>query len=126
MKIKFTAEQKRFITVAELPEVKKIIADMKEDTGLKDYAGIAARIASRSNGAEILKADAEIARNERVLNYYSDESGRLDIWLTVYAFDSYKGFYKIGAYLSDIWESTGDNNEELRQYMYIREFTEKK
>lgn len=126
MKIKFTAEQKKFITVAELPEVKKIIAEMKEDTGLKDYAEIAARIASRDNGNEILKAEAEIAKNQRVFNRYTDESGNLDIWLTVYAFNSYKGFYTIGAYLSDIWESTGDNAEELRGYMYIREFTEKK
>lgn len=126
MKIKFTAEQKKYITVAELPEVKKIIADMKEDTGLKDYAEIAARIVSRDNGNEILKAEAEIAKNNRIFNRYTDESGTLDIWLTVYAFNSYKGFYTIGAYLSDIWESTGDNAEELREYMYIREFIEKK
>lgn len=126
MKIKFTAEQKKYITVAELPEVKKIIAEMKEDTGLKEYAEIAARIASRDNSVEILKAEAEIAKNQRVFNRYTDESGNLDIWLTVYAFNSYKGFYTIGAYLSDIWESTGDNTEELRGYMYIREFIEKK
>lgn len=126
MKIKFAAEQKRFITVAELPEVKKIIADMKEDTGLKDYAETAARIASRDNCNEILKVEAEIAKNQRVINRYSDKSSNLDIWLTVYAFNDYKGFYKIGAYLSDIWESTGDNSEELRNYMYIREFTEKR
>ena len=62
MKIKFTSEQKKFITVAELPEVNKIIAYMREDTGLKDYAETAARIASRDNCNEILKAEAEIAR----------------------------------------------------------------
>lgn len=126
MKVKFSSEQKKYITVAELPEVKKIIADMKEDTGLKDYAETAARIASRDNCNEILKVEAEITKNQRVFNRYSDESGNLDIWLTVYAFNDYKGFYKIGAYLSDIWESTSDNSEELRNYMYIREFTEKK
>ena len=126
MKVKFTAEQKRFITVEELPAVQEIIAMMKEDTGLKEYAGMAARIVEPYSCCEILKVEAEIARNNRVFNRYSDTSGMLDIWLTVYAFDSFKGFYTIGAYLSDIWEANGENSDELRSDMYIRKFTEKK
>ena len=126
MKVKFTKEIKDIITVSELPAVREMFEVMKEDTGLKEYAATAARIAARSNDVEILKAEAEIARNRRVFNRYSDNSGFLDVWLNVYAFDAYKGFYTIGAYLSDIWESTGENSEELRSYMYIREYVENK
>lgn len=125
MKVNFTAEQKRIITVAELPAAKEVISLLKDDTGLKDYAAIAARIATRDGANEILKAEAEIAKNHRIYNRYSEESGNLDIWLTVYAFNDFKGFYKIGAYLSDIWEVASENAEEIRSHMYIREFTER-
>ena len=125
MKIKFAAEQKKIVTVAEMPEVNKMIADMK-GMDFKWEAEVAARIASRDNGNEILKIEAEIAKNNRVYDRYTDNSGNLDIWLRVYAFNSWEGFYVVGAYLSDIWESTGKNDEELRGHMYIREFIEKK
>lgn len=132
MKIKFTDTMKKIITVSELPQVKRIIADMKEDTGLDDYARTAARIAVGNYGNEILKVEAEIAKNGRVWNRYADESGDLDVWLKVYAFNTFYGFYTIGAYLSDIWEASADinsgrnNYDELRGYMYIREFKEVK
>lgn len=126
MRVKFTKEMKGIVTVSELPAVREVLDVMKEDAGLKEYAATAARIAARSNTVEILKAEAEIAKNRRVFNRYSDISRDFDIWLTVYAFDAYKGFYTIGAYLSDIWDSTGENSEELRSYMYIREYTENK
>ena len=125
MKIKFEAEQKKYITVSELPAVKRLIAEMKSEN-FRFEAEIAARIATGENVNEILKIEAEIAHNNRVYNRYDDESGTLDIWFTIYAFNSYSGFYTIGAYLSDLWESTGDNADELRGHMYIREFTEKK
>ena len=122
MKIKFGTEQKKIITVAELPEVKKIISEYSNQIG-KFEAEIAARIASGAN-LEIIKFEAEISKNHRIWNQYTDESGMLDIWMEVWAFDPYYGFYQIGAYLSDIWQSTGDNADELRNRMYIRKYTE--
>lgn len=124
MKVKFAAEQKKFVTVAELPMVKRIISDMKEDDQLKEYAQMAARIASRSNEAfEVLKAEAAIAKNSRVYDSYGEGSGTLDIWLEVYAFSMFKGFYSIGIYLTDIWQVGSENSEEIRSYMYIEEYT---
>lgn len=126
MKVKFTAEAKKYITVAEAPHVKKIMAYMKEnesDESLKDYAQIAARVASGDwNDFEILKAEAEISKNCRAHDNYHEGSGTLDIWLTIYAYNAYKGFYNIGVYLSDIWQLTGDNGEEIRSHMYIAEY----
>ena len=123
MKVKFTAEAKKYITVAEMPHVRRIIDEMREDDSLKDYAEMAARVASRDwNDFEILKADAEISRNCRAHDNYHEGSGNLDIWLTIYAYDPYQGFYNIGVYLSDIWQLTGDNSEEIRSHMYIAEY----
>ena len=119
MKVKLTEESKKYITVAEMPAVKQIIKDMKEDDDIIGYAQAAARVASGWNGFEILKAEASIAKNCRVWNQYGENTGDLDIWLDIYAFDSYAGFYEIGAYLSDIWSICGDNAEELKEHMYI-------
>lgn len=129
MKVKFTAEAKKYITVAEAPHVKKIMAYMKEnesDESLKDYAQMAARVASGDwNDFEILKAEAEISKNCRAHDNFHEGSGNLDIWLTIYAYNAYKGFYNIGVYLSDIWNITGDNGEEIRSHMYIAEYIRK-
>lgn len=123
MKVKFTAEAKKYITVAEMPHVRRIIDEMREDDSLEEYAQMAARVASRDWGDfEILKADAEISRNCRAHNNFHEGSGNLDIWLTIYAYNAYKGFYNIGVYLSDIWNITGDNGEEIRSHMYIAEY----
>lgn len=127
MKVKFTEDAKRFISVSELPAVKKVIAEMKEDGEIKGYSEIAARVASGYNGNfEILKADAQIAKNARIYDAYGEGSGEIDVWLDIYAFDDYSGFYEIGAYLTDIWAVTGDNTEEIRNHMYINKYSREK
>lgn len=123
MKVIFDAKQKQYITVAQLPAVRKIISDMRDYPDLNSDALTALRIASGENGGEMLKASAEIAKNCRVWNAYNDESEDIDIWLKIYGLN-YSGFYEIGVYLTDIWASTGDNADELRSHMYIRKFTE--
>lgn len=124
MKIKITPMMKDLITVSEMAIVRDMVTIMRDDSGLKEYAAIAGRIAARDNSVEVLKAEAELSKNYRVINRYSDNSGLFDIWLNIYAFSSEKGFYVIGAYLSDIWDVTGNNSEKIRNYMYIREFKE--
>lgn len=121
MKVKYGTEQKRYVTVAEVPAVKDIIAQCRE-YDIKDFAIIAAH-AIKNTEFEIMKAEAEIAKNCRVWNYYGEESGSLDVWISFYAFNDYTGFYMIGAYLSDIDTLSAD---ELRPLMYVREFKEVK
>jgi len=123
MKVKFGPEQKKIITVAQLPAVRQLIEFMREDTGLRDYAETAATLASDYSGMEILKAEAEIALNSRVWNQYGDETENIDIWIKVYAYHSYYGFYDIGVYLTDLWALCSDNKEEIRSHMYIRHYT---
>lgn len=125
MKVKLTEEAKNYISVAEMPAVKQIIKDMRDDDNIIGYAQAAARVASGWNGFEILKAEASIAKNCRVWNQYGENTDDLDIWLDIYAFDSYAGFYEIGIYLSDVWSITGDNSDELKNYMYIEKYKRK-
>lgn len=121
MKIKFPKEVKQWMTLAEAPEAKKIIEDYKNyEEDPKWFAETAACIASGNNGPwEILKLDFEIAGNSRANGYYS---GRLDIWMECYAFNSYYGFFAIGAYVSDIEQLDSNNREEIKSNMWIREY----
>ena len=125
MKIKFGAEQKKYITVAELSIVKQIISDMKEDDGLMEYAEIAARIASGGYVVKVYERSAEIAKNGRIYNAYGDDTENLDIWINAAALTS-EGFVMFGIYLTDVWNITGDNEEEIKSHMYIRKFQEVK
>lgn len=122
MKVKFANEQKKYITVSQLPAVKRMIAELKSDYDMDDYAPAAVRIASGESG-RIFDASAEIAKNCRIYNAYSEDSENLDVWLTIYALTD-NGFYEIGAYLSDVWQLDGTNAAELREHMYIRHFAE--
>jgi hypothetical protein len=124
MKVKITEDSKRVLTLADMPAARKIIKDLMEDNYIKEYGGSCARIASGQNESfEILKAEAELCKNCRVWNYYSDDSGNLDVLITFYAFNPYYGFYSIEACLSDIWQiGSAEANQEVKSHMYIREY----
>ena len=119
MKVMMTDEAKKIITLAEAPYARQIIEDLKEDTGLQDYARMAANVAGGNYGYEILKATAEITRNRNVWDQYGEGTGMLDVLLKIYAFSRYRGFYEIHVYLSDIWQITADNTDEIRDRMWI-------
>lgn len=124
MKIKLTADVKKVITVAEMPIVNQLIKTMKEDeSDPKDYAKMAAVVATGNNCVTILEASAEVAKNERVWERHFDGSEDFDVWVN---FTAYAGncFVIGGAYLSDIWEITGRNNAEILDRMFIRKFVE--
>ena len=128
MKIVITETMKRVLTVAEMPAAKALQKQFKSET-FQWEAEHAALIASQLKTNNVLKIEAEIAKNQRIHNYYgneSEESGDLDVWLHILAYDKYFGFYDIGAYLSDIWSANGDNSEEIRSHMYIQEFLPKR
>lgn len=129
MKVRLTQEAKKYITVAEMPAVRNIISDMKEDTStVEDYAemAISAAYDGRAYNIVIYKATAEIAKNQRVYNAYGENSGSLDIWITAVAYVNCDEFIEIGAYLSDIWQITCDNKKEIAAHMYVRRFKEVK
>ena len=127
MKIKMTADSKKALTLEDAEITKEIQAAMEEDTGLKDYAVMAVNAAGKSFNTcgKIYEVTAEWARNRRIWNRYTDNSRDIDIWLNIVALTD-EGFKMIGAYLSDIWEITGDNQREIAKHFYVRNFIEEK
>lgn len=125
MKIIYSDRSKEIITLAEKPIADEIIDSLAEDTA-DNYTQIIARTASGHNDSfEILKVTAEIAKNGRVFEAYGIGTKNLDIWMEIYAFNSYAGFYEIGCYLTDIWEITADNAEEIRHRFFINKYIKK-
>lgn len=130
MKVEISKNTERSIYLYQLEEAKEIASqfeDEEQSASLEDAVKSAISIATDISSAcfEVLKAEAEIMPNGRICNKYTDTSENLDVYLNIYAFDDYYGFYNIHCYLSDIWESTGDNSEELRKYMYIEKYERK-
>ena len=117
MKVSITKEMKKVITIADMPAVREVIKTMQYDATTAKEAAEAA-------------ASAEIAGNCRIWDYYhfDDCSDHYDVWInfTAVIANGFGGIIMGGAYLSDINSATGDNDEELRDYMFIRKFTEKK
>ena len=117
MKVTITNEAKQYLTLAEMPKVREIIADCKADEmSVKEYADIAACLAyDGCGGYKVLEATAEIVRHNGYI--YSETNSGIDVWVN---FDC---FVIGGIYLSDIWQ-IGDSelNKEIKKRMYIRRY----
>lgn len=121
MKVIITHQGRDWLNSKELQVAKRIIRNMREvdEDSEETYAATMAKIASGSCGLQIINFSAEITKNQRIWNAYSNDSGFIDIWVKVYAYNYYKGFYEIGANLTDILAATGKNDDELKQRFYI-------
>lgn len=126
MKVNLTAEMKKFITVAEMPAVKKVMrCANEEECTATDLARVAARLVFDDNGAKVIEATARIAKNQRVWDAFDEETRHIDIWVEFTAFSEYRSSFIIaGVYLTDLWQLTTDNADEIKSHMYIRQFKE--
>ncbi len=104
MKVQITKEAKKWLTAAEMPIAKALVSDFKDDIStVADIARDAAELVSGfSESIKVYKATAEIAHNDRVFNYYSDNSAHLDVWIQFTAFNADYGLLVGGVYLSDM------------------------
>lgn len=136
MKVKITQDARRWITLEQAPKAREMIRDFKENEEAHAEIGYAQMAVNCIGNAvkdcyntcgEVLRAEAEISGNRRIYNFYSDESGTLDVWITFTARTTY-GFIEGGAYLSDIWQigRSEEEDKELAGYMYYRLFEEVK
>ena len=127
MKVNLTAEMKKFITVAEMPAVKKDMQYEKENDEwtVQEWAKMAARLVFDDNGAKVIEATARIAKNQRVWDAFDEETRDIDVWIEFTAFSEYRSSFIIaGVYLTDLWQLTKDNADEIKSHMYIRRFEE--
>ncbi len=125
MKVNLTAEMKKFITVAEMPAVKKVMQYEKENDEwtVQEWAKMAARLVFDDNGAKVIEATARIAKNQRVWDAFDEETRDIDVWIEFTAFSEYRSSFIIaGVYLTDLWQLTKDNADEIKSHMYIRRF----
>ena len=125
MKVNLTAEMKKFITVAEMPAVKKVMQYEKENDEwiVQEWAKMAAELVCSHSRVKVLEASAEIAKNFRVRDAYGEDSADFDVWVkfTAFADDS---FVMGGVYLTDLWTASADNREETIKHMHVRRFEE--
>ena len=127
MKVNLTAEMKKFITVAEMPAVKKVMQyeEENDEWTVQEWAKMAARLVFDDNGAKVIEATARIAKNQRVWDAFDEETRDIDVWIEFTAFSEYRSSFIIaGVYLTDLWQLTKDNADEIKSHMYIRRFEE--
>ena len=127
MKVNLTAEMKKFITVAEMPAVKKVMQYEKENDEwiVQEWAKMAARLVFDDNGVKVIEATARIAKNQRVWDAFDEETRDIDVWIEFTAFSEYRSSFIIaGVYLTDLWQLTKNNADEIKSHMYIRRFEE--
>lgn len=122
MKVQITDRSKEILFVAEMPAVRQIIQEQKEDEfTVEDYAKQAMHAISDEE-FQIFDAKASIAKNSFVSNAFFDGSRNLDVWIEFIAFNSSCGAYEIGVYLTDIWMLSPENYDTIRYRMYCKHF----
>lgn len=132
IKIRLTENSKKIISLEEAPAVNRMLEALHEnedDQAICDpfYLSIAMScITEYGYNWEYYDIKAEIAKNCRVWNYWTEESKDFDVWISFKAFDEYGGFYVVNCYLSDIYSVTSENKTETRKHMYIRAYKEQK
>ena len=125
MKLHIDQDNKRVITLYDLPAVDILRAGFTEQKDFKqELEMLTALVADHS--MEVLKSSHTISKNCRTWDYYGEGSETLDIWLECTAFDRWTNtFYMLGAYLSDIWQiGPADRKAEILSHVYVRKFTE--
>ena len=123
MKVTLPKNYKEQYTIAQVEQMKAVIAAEKDDTEtVKGWATYAVNEAIKDDIdciVEIYKATAETCMNNRAWNAYSEDTGMVDVWIEAVA-ETSKGFVKVGAYLSDIWQTGA---EDYRTRMYVEKYS---
>ena len=123
-----------WVTLAELPFVKKLLKNPGEllgyDRDHEDdwFADGIDTIKCLFNAEHVITATAELAKNERTNDSLCADSGRFDIWFDV-LMEAWIpgigfGYVKVGAYLTDLWMLSPENKKEVMSRMYIKKFAE--
>lgn len=123
-----------FVTLAELPFVKKLLKNPGEllgyDRDHEDdwFADGIDMIKCLFNAETVITANAELAKNQRADDSLCADSRHFDIWFDVlveaWIPNIGFGYVKVGAYLTDLWQINPINKEELMGHMYIKKYAE--
>ena len=128
MKVQITKDTKKWLTLAQAPYAHQIVEWCKDDMSAKEAASIAANVTAgfyNDYAREVLKASAEICKDNRTpYDYFGEGCEHLNVWVTA-TVETGNGFMKIGCLLSDI-HGVGDDEtrKELFNNSYIRYYKE--
>ena len=127
MKVVLEPNYKDYYTLTDLEHAKTVIKYEKSDDDYtaKDWADYAVEMAlkdAKDFPKRILATTAQTAKHANIDHYdaFGEGSGDMDVWMGVIA-ETERGFIKIGAYLTDIWETGA---KDYRDNMYIEYFAE--
>ena len=124
-KIRLTDDSKKFMSMLEIDDVKAMIQELQNrglETDIFKLIPVAMGCIKNSTWS-YYDVTMEICKNARVpYNYYTENSAIYDVWVEFKAFNDLDGFYVVGICLSDILSITEDNKQEVRIYMYVREY----
>lgn len=123
MKVTLPKNYKEQYTMYQVEQMKAVIAVEKGDEetakGWATYAVNEAIKDDIDSIVEIYKATAETCTNNKAWNAYGEDTGMVDVWIEAVA-ETSNGFVKVGAYLSDIWQTGA---EDYRTRMYVEKYS---
>ena len=129
-KIQWPENYKDYFTLSDMEACKKIEKSLKDgnDNGKLNFdwevaCTVIAGSDSKVTDAHVLQAEAEFSKNSRIYDRLCDGSGNCDVWIKVKAYQSYYGFYDIGAYLTDLWDYSSETADYIKSHMYIAHCT---
>ena len=98
MKVQVGKRFKEVATVAQMPAVRRLVEDMKEDAlPIASYAKMALDALGYGCDWEVYRPKAVVSFNGRVDDRYFDGSGHLDVWIEFLAFNENEGALDCGA-----------------------------
>ncbi|MBR5678686.1 MAG: hypothetical protein IKX20_11210 [Paludibacteraceae bacterium] len=123
MKVTLPKNYKEYYTIYQVEQMKAVIAAEKDDEEtIKGWAEYAVNEALKDDPhyiVEVYKATAETCLNNKVWNAYGEDTGIVDVWIEAVA-ETSEGFVKVGAYLSDIWQSGA---VDYRNRLYVEKYS---
>ena len=135
LKITMPKDYKKLFTLSDLEIIKEIKEDNKElldNKAIQDDLQSALTLATNYNGFEIIKTDYQFCLNSAYNGYETGRYNRdgnaicVEIWCTVYAFDVYFGFVRLGFPLFNFYQLASNNREEIKDNMFIDVYMRKK
>lgn len=122
MKVTLPKDYKNIYTLNQVEQMKMVINFEKEDEetakGWAEYAINEAIRNDHSSIVEIFKVTAEANLNNRIRDAYGEGTGMADVYIIAIA-ETTSGFIKVGAYLSDIWQT---GTVEYRHHEFIQKY----
>ena len=122
MKVKLEENYRKLYTLEDLDAAKIVIAcesgDEETAKGWAEYAAREALSGCNDYMVRVIEASARTARNRRAWNAYGEGSKDMDVWIVALV-ETTKGYVKLGAYLTDIFDS---GQKKYQDEMYIQRY----